>query len=74
MWPSRPGFSMPRFGTTSCLAESTMKKGLSEMFAHFHESLGIPGPSEGKLNAECAAVKTYPCFWRSVCQTPLRFI
>jgi len=39
-----------------------MKKGLSEMFADFHESLVILGPSEGKLNAECAAVKTYYCF------------
>lgn len=32
------------------------------MFADFHESLVILGPSEGKLNAECAAVKTYYCF------------
>lgn len=63
MWPSRPGSSMLHFGTTFFLARNMMKKGLSELFADFCESLVILGPSVGKRNAECSAAKAYGSFW-----------
>lgn len=62
MWPSRPGFSMLRFGTTFFLARNMMKKGLSELFADFRESLVILGSNVRKLNAEYTAVKAYVSF------------
>lgn len=62
MWPSRPGFSMLRFGTTFFLARNMMKKGLSELFADFHEILVILGPSVGKFNAGYTVVKAYISF------------
>lgn len=71
MWPSRPGFSMLRFGTTFFLARNTMKKGLSEMFADFHESLVILGPSEG-CRVRCS--QSLPLFLESVFKTSTRLI